>query len=135
MARFILACLLAELCLQPAVAAEPARSTASRYVAKIKFVRVEEGRQLIAVDTEVTGTKGTPLKAVLGDKNGLVLKLDMQDLPGGYVARIVLVDTNNGREAVLCRPRIMTAEGVPATIRVGGLEVDLLVRAVAEGQQ
>ena len=69
MARFVFACLLIGSWCHAAIAAESAPSAnAPRYVAKVKFLRVEGGKQIIAVDTEVTGTKGTPLKANLGGK-------------------------------------------------------------------
>jgi len=104
MARLIFACLLIGSSCHAAVAAESAPlTTAPRYVVKVKFLRVEDGKQIIAVDTEVTGTKGTPLKTNLGGKNGLVLKLDMRDVPGGsppkYVARLKLVESKKARRS------------------------------------
>ena len=141
MARLVFACLLIGSSCHAAVAAESAPSTtAPRYVVKVKFLRVEDGKQIIAVDTEVTGTKGTPLKTNLGGKNGLVLKLDMRDVPGGsppkYVARLKLVESKKGKENVLSAPTIMTTAGTPAKLMVGQekgdrIEVDLTVREIA----
>ena len=98
-----IACLLIGSWCHAAVAAESGPSAnAPRYVVKVRFLRVEGGKQIIAVDTEVTGTKGTPLKTNLGGKDGLVLKLDMRDVPGGsppqYVAHLKLVESKKGKE-------------------------------------
>ncbi len=141
MARLVLACLLIGSLCHAAIAAESGPSTnAPRYVAKVKFLRVEDGKQIIAVDTEVTGTQGMPLKASLDGKNGLFLKLDMRDVPGGappkYVAQFNLVETKNGKEIVLSAPTIMTTAERPAKLMVGQekgdrIEVDLTVREAA----
>jgi len=141
MARIVLACLLIGLWCRAAVAAESAPSAnAPHYVAKVKFLRVEGGKQTIAVDTEVTGIKGTPLKTNLSGKDGLVLKLDMRDVPGGtpsqYVIQLKLVESKNGKENVLSAPTIMTTAEKPAKLMVGQekgdrIEVDLTVWEVA----
>ena len=141
MARFAFACLLIGSWCPAAVAAESAPlTTAPRYVAKVKFLRVEGGKQTIAVDTEVTGTKGTPLKTNLGGKDGLVLKLDIRDVAGGtpsqYVIQFKLIETKNGKESVLSAPTITTTAERPAKLMVGQekgdrIEVDLTVREVA----
>jgi hypothetical protein len=141
MARLVFACLLFGLWCHAAVAAEFApAANAPRYVAKVKFLRVDGGKQIIAVDTEVTGTKGTPLKANLGGKDGLVLKLDMRDVPGGtpsqYVIQFKLIETKNGKENVLSAPTITTTAEKPAKLMVGQekgdrIKVDLTVREVA----
>ena len=100
---------------------------------------IRGGALIIAVDTEVTGTKDTPLKTNLGGENGLVLKLDMRDAPGGappkYVAHLKLVESKKGKENVLSAPTIMTTAGTPAKLMVGQekgdrIEVDLTVREV-----
>jgi type II secretory pathway component GspD/PulD (secretin) len=140
MARFVFACLLIGSSCCAAVADSGPSANAPRYVAKVKFLRVDGGKQIIAVDTEVTGTKGTPLKTNLGGKDGLVLKLDMRDVPGGtpsqYVIQFKLIETKNGKESVLSAPTIMTTAGRPAKLMVGQekgdrIEVDLTVREVA----
>ena len=140
MARLVFVCLLIGSSYHAAAAAESAPlTTAPRYVVKVKCLRVEDGKQIIAVDTEVTGTKGTPLKTNLGGKDGLVLNLDMRDVPGGsppkYVARLKLVESKKGKENVLSAPTIMTTAGTPAKLMVGQekgdrIEVDLMVREV-----
>jgi len=140
MARFFIACLVIGSWCQSAVAAESAPSAnALRYVVKVRYLRVDGGKQTIVVDTEVTGTKGTPLKTNLGGKDGLVLKLDMRDVSGGsppkYVAHLKLVESKKGKENVLSAPTIMTTAGTPAKLMVGQekgdrIEVDLMVREV-----
>ncbi|MGA2256805.1 MAG: hypothetical protein ABSG53_19315 [Thermoguttaceae bacterium] len=139
MARLFFACLLIGSSCHAAAAESAPSTTALRYVVKVKFLRVEDGKQIIAVDTEVSGTKGTPLKTNLGGKNGLVLKLDMRDVPGGsppkYVARLKLVESKKGKENVLSAPTIMTTAGTPAKLMVGQekgdrIEVELTVREV-----
>ena len=106
--------------------------TAARYVAKVKFMRVDGGKQIVTVETEVTGTKGTPLKADLSGEDGLILKLEMRDLPSGqptqYLAQFRLT---NGRQ-VLSAPTLVTTTGRPAKLTVGQekgdrIEVDLVV--------
>ena len=140
MARFVFVCLLIGSWCHAAAAAESGPSAnAPRYVAKVRFLRVDGGKQVIAVETEVTGTKGMPLKTNLRGKDGLVLKLDMRDLPGGappqYIAHFTLVEKKNGKEIVLSAPTIMTIVGRPAKLMVGQekgdrIEVDLTVREV-----
>ncbi len=140
MARLVFACLLIGSSCHAAAAAESAPfTTAPRYVVKVKFLRVEDGKQSIAVDTEVTGTKGTPLRTNLGGKNGLALKLDMRDVPGGsppkYATHLELVESKKGKENVLSAPTIMTTAGTPAKLMVGQekgdrIEVELTVREV-----
>ena len=84
MVRFVFACLLIGSWCHAAVAAESGPSAnAPRYVVKVRYLRIDGGKQTISVDTEVTGTKGTPLKTNLGSKDGLVLKLEIRDSPGG----------------------------------------------------
>jgi hypothetical protein len=134
MLRLLVVSVLIGSCFQ-SVAAEPTpRHDAPRYVAKIKCRLVNDGRQLIAVDTDVTGAKGTPLQTVLGSKDGLVLKLQMRDVPGGassmYVAELTLIETKGGKEFVRSHPTIATVEGEPAMLKIGGLEVELVVRPV-----
>jgi hypothetical protein len=90
----------------------------------------------MAVNTEVTGTKGTPLKTVLGGKDGLTLRLEMKDVPNAkpsqYLAQFKLT---NGRQ-VLSAPALVTTVGKPAKLMVGQekgdrIEVDLVVREIA----
>jgi len=140
MARLVFACLLIGSSCHAAAAAESAPfTTAPRYVVKVKFLRVEDGKQSIAVDTEVTGTKGTPLRTNLGGKNGLALKLDMRDVPGDsppkYATHLELVESKKCKENVLSAPTIMTTAGTPAKLMVGQekgdrIEVELTVREV-----
>ena len=140
MARFVFACLLIGSWCHAAVAADSGpTANVPGYVAKIKFLRVEDGKQVITVETEVTGTKGTPLKTNLRGKDGLVLKLDMRDLPGGtpsqYVVQLKLVESKKGKEIVLSAPTITTTAERPAKLMVGQekgdrIEVDLTVREV-----
>ena len=74
MARFVFACLLIGSWCPAAIAAESVPlTTTPRYVVKVRFLRVDGGKQIIAVETEVTGTKGTPLKADLAKRDGMVL--------------------------------------------------------------
>jgi len=137
MPRFLLALiLLASCCL--ATANEPAPTTASRFVAKVKFLRVDGGKQIMAVNTEVTGTKGTPLKTNLGGKDGLTLRLEMRDVPdiqpSQYIAQFKLVETDRDKDTILSQPAIMTTAGTPAKVMVGTsanrIEVELVVREI-----
>lgn len=117
----------------------PVSTNAARYVAKIKFLKVSDGKEVIAVETEVIGTKGTPLKATLGSKNELTLKVEMQDTscnPSRYVAQFNLVEIKGDKTTVLSRPTLMTTIGEPAKILLGKekgdrLEVDFTVREIA----
>ena len=119
----------------------PPPANAARYSAKIKFLRVDGGKQTIAVDTEVTGTKGKPLKTALGGKDGLTLNLEIHDLAGStptqYLAQFKLT---NGRQ-VLSEPALVTTADKPAKLMVGAehgdrIEVDLIVKegAAAKAQ-
>ena len=140
MARFVFACLLIGSWCHAAVAADSGpTANVPGYVAKIKLLRVEDGKQVIAVETEVTGTKGMPLKTNLDGKDGLVLKLEMRNVSGGappqYIAHFTLVEEKNGKEIVLSAPTITTTAGRPAKLMVGQekgdrIEVDLTVREV-----
>jgi hypothetical protein len=141
MTRFVFACLLIGSWCHAAVAAEFVPSAnATRYVAKVKFLRVDGGKQTTSIDAEVTGTKGTPLKTNLRGKDGLVLKLDMRDVPGGtlsqYVVQLKLVESKKGKDVVLSAPTITTTAERPAKLMVGQekgdrIEVDLTVREVS----
>ena len=141
MARFIFACLLIGSCCHAAIAAESVPSvTAPRYLVKVRYLRIDGGKKTIAVETEVTGTKGTPLKADLAKRDGMVLKLHMRELPGGtpsrYVAYLKLVESKNGKEIVLSAPMLIVTAERPAKLMVGQekgdrIEVDLTVRDVA----
>lgn len=124
----------------PALASEPPPTTATRYIAKVSFLKVDGGKQL-SLNTEVIGTKGTPLKTALGGKDGLTLTLDMHDLPNTmptqYVAQFKLVEIGkDGKENVLSAPALVTTVGRPAKIMVGQekgdrIEVDLVVREIS----
>ena len=111
--------------------------TATKYTATIEFVKVEQGKQVIAVDTKVIGTKGTPLKVDLGGRDGLALKLEIQDLQGAtpsqYLAQFRLIEKGK----VLSAPTITTTVERPAKLFVGQekgdrIEVDLTVKEDAE---
>ena len=119
MPRLVAALILFGSCCPVFASEPPPLSPAARYSAKIKFLRVDGGTQIIAVDTEVTGTKGTPLKTNLGGKDGLILKLELRDLNGGtptqYLAQFRL--TEKGR--VLAEPVLVTTAGKPAKLTVG----------------
>jgi hypothetical protein len=119
---------------------------ASRYVAKVNFLRVSEGKTLIEVNTEVTGTTGTPLKTVLGRKDGLILKLEMhdsprsRDVPAMYVAHFKLVECKESKEIVLSHPALMTCVNNPAKLMVGQehgdrLALDLIVQEIASTEK
>lgn len=142
MSRLLLTCLLLGTWSFVA-AAETATSPTSgtRYVAKIKFLRVFQDKQTVSIDTEVAGTKGTPLKTDLAGPKGMVLKLDIRDITGKgptmYLAEFRLIEVKkDGKEYVLNHPRIVTVVGHPAKLRVGEegkdrIEVDLIVKEVA----
>ena len=138
MARFFLACLLIGSWCHVAIAADSGPSiTAPSYVAKVRYLRVENGKQIIAVETEVKGTKGTPLNTILSSKDGLVLNLYLRnvwDTPPQYWVHFRLVETKNGKESVLSEPDLLTTVGHPAKLRVGDdnfrTEVDLAVREI-----
>jgi hypothetical protein len=139
MFRFAFTCLLIGSWCHTAFAAESAPSAKTpRYVATVRLLQVESGKLSTAVETEVTGVKGTPLKTNLASK-GLVLKLDMRDVPGDarsqYVAQFSLVESKQGKQVVLSAPTITTTAGVPGKLTVSQekgdrIEVDLTVREV-----
>jgi len=126
----------------PAFASEPpSPATVAQYTAKVEFLRVGGGKEIVAVNTDITGTKGKPTKAVLAGKDGLALTLDMRDLPGSsptqYLAQFKLTEIGkNGKENLLSAPALVTTVGRPAKLMVGQekgdrIEVDLVVRETA----
>jgi hypothetical protein len=138
MVRFLFACLLIGSYCQSALAVDPsASSEAARYVAQVKYLRIEDGKQIIAIETEVKGTKGTPLNSVLSSKDGLVLNLylrNVSDTPSQYWVHFRLVETKNGKKSLLSDPDLVTTVGHPAKMRVGDdnsrTEVELAVREI-----
>jgi len=143
MTRFILACLLVGSCCH-AVADDAALApNPTRFATKIKFVEVrQKQKQTMTVETEVTGTKGTPLKIDLGGQSmGRQLRLEMHDVPETqppqYFAQFRLVEVKKGRvQKVLAEPALVTVVGRPAKFVSGAekgdrIEIDLTVNEVA----
>lgn len=134
----VIVCLLVGLWCHAAVAIEPVPSANARpYVAKVKYLRVDGGKETMAVATEVTGTAGTPLKTKLAGKNGLVLSLDLRTVPNTtpsqYLAQFKLFETKKDKEIVLSAPTLVTTVGSPAKLMVGQekgdrIEVEVTVR-------
>jgi hypothetical protein len=144
MPRFLIACMLLGSWCHAAAEETASPAAAPRYAAKIKFLKIDRGRQIMAVNTEVAGTAGMPLKTTLRGRNGLVLKLEMQDVAGSapaqYLARFKLVETGRHKEIVLSEPTLVTTVGHPAKLMVGEkdgdrLELDLVVREVVGTQE
>jgi hypothetical protein len=141
MSRLVMACVLFGSCCHAATSSEPLfPANATRYAAKIKYLKVDGGNQIMAVETEITGLKGTALKTTLGGKNGLTLKLEIQDVPGSkpsqYLAHFKLLETKGDKVVVLSAPAIVTTVGHPAKLMVGQekgdrIEVGLTVREIA----
>ena len=139
MSRLVIACVLFASWCHAAASSEPMTTTkATQFAAKVKYLKVDDGKQIVVVETEVTGIKGTPLKTTLGGKNGLTLKLEIQDVPGGkpsqparYFARFRLVERKGDKEMVLSQPALMATVGQPAQILIGNendrIDVDLTV--------
>ena len=138
MTRLLLACLhVGSCCHDVADEAAPAPNP-TRFVAKIKLVEVRE-KQTMTVETEVKGTKGTPLKIDLGGQSmGRQLRLEMHDLPDTqppqYFAQFRLVEVQKGRvQKVLAEPALVTVVGRPARFVSGAevgdrIEIDLTVK-------
>jgi hypothetical protein len=141
MLRLLIVCLLAGSCCH-AVADEAAPvPNTTRFVAKIKLVEVRE-KQTMTVETEVKGTKGTPLKIDLdGQSMGRQLRLEMHDVPDTqppqYFVQFRLVEVKKGRvQKVLAEPALVTLVGSPAKFVSGAekgdrIEIDLTVNEVA----
>ena len=135
MPRLLIVALLFGSC-GPILAAEPSSVAPARYSAKVKFLRVDGGKQIIAVDTEVTGTKGKLLKTALAGKDGLTLTLDMQDLPGSTPTQYLAQFKLTGKGRVWAEPKLVIVVGRPAKLMVGHekgdrIEVELVVRDIA----
>jgi hypothetical protein len=141
MSRLVIACVLFGSWCHAASSSKPlSPANATRYAAKVKYLKVDGGNQIMAVETEITGLKGTTLKTTLGGKNGLTLKLEIQDVPGSkpsqYLAHFELLETKRDKVIVLSAPTIVTTVGHPAKLMVGQekgdrIEVDLTVREIA----
>jgi hypothetical protein len=122
-----------------AVADEAAHvPNATRFVAKIKFIEVRQ-KQTMTVETEVTGTKGKPLKMDLGGQRmGRQLRLEMHDVPDTqppqYFAQFRLVAVTKERvQKVLAEPALVTVVGRPAKFVSGAekgdrIEIELTVK-------
>lgn len=140
MSRLVIACVLFGSWCHAASSSEPlSPASATRYAAKVKYLKVDGGNQIMAVETEITGLKGTTLKTTLGGRNGLTLKLEIQDVPGSrpsqYLAHFKLLETKGDKVVVLSAPAIVTTVGHPAKLMVGKekgdrIEVDLTVREI-----
>jgi hypothetical protein len=153
MARFVFACLLVGSWCPVAIAATP-RLTPNTplYVATIKYVLLEDGKETFTCNTTTMERIGVAMKVTLGgvqsatnsggkdgriDTDALDLKLDMLGVPGTtpsqYDAQFRLTEINNGKQIVRSEPRLIATVGKPARLRIGGekgdrIEIDLTVR-------
>ena len=153
MVRFVFACLLVGSWFHAGIAAAPPIApNTPLYIATIKYVLLEDGKETLACDTTTTERIGIAMKATLGetastsnsggrdsriDTDAFVLKLDMVSVPGTtpsqYDAQFRLIEIKNGKQIVRSEPKLIATVGKPARLRIGGekgdrIEIDLTVR-------
>ena len=140
MTRLLIVCLLLATCCHAAADEAASASNAIRFVARIKFVEVRQN-QTMTMETEVKGTKGTPLKIDLGGQSmGRQLRLEMHDVPDTqppqYFAQFRLVAVTKERvQKVLAEPALVTVVGRPGKFVSGAekgdrIEIELTVKEV-----
>jgi hypothetical protein len=120
------------------------RANPIHYAATIKLKGVKQ-KQTIGMDTELAGTRGTPLKF---EANGVPtvngrckLKIEIQDVPGSkptqYVAQFKWIEIEkSGKENTVAAPKITTLGGTPAKLTFktedgDPIEIELKVREIA----